>query len=97
MASAPGAGPTGNPVFDYAARGRRAAALIQRVLLWLGLVLLFLGGGAWLLTPDGQPVSAAALWEGWLGLALLGLSLSWGYAWRGWLRRSFRKKYGPQV
>jgi hypothetical protein len=90
-------GETGHPVFDFRAGFRRAARFVQRALLLLGLLLALFGGLTWLCPGACAGGPRVAAWEFLAGGALLAAGLGWGFTWRGWLRRDFQKRHGPET
>ena len=91
---------TGNPVFDYRAGYRRTAALIQRLLIQGGLLVLFLSGLAFVLASGGENADVnktlAAISSA-VGALLLVSGICWGFYWRRKIRHEFRSKFGLET
>jgi hypothetical protein len=80
---------TGNPVFDYRSGYRKSAAEIQRVMIRLGLLQLFVGAAIY--AYNRRPVMA---YFGIMGMVLLLAGVVYGFYWRRKIRNEFRIEFG---
>lgn len=92
----PETAPTGNPVFDYRAGFRAAAAALQRWLVRLGLFAAILSCVALVVGRAGTLTRETAAWGLLAGLAIAMAGILWGFLWRRKLRQDFQREFGPK-
>jgi hypothetical protein len=81
---------TGNPVFDYRAPFRAAAARLQNRLICNGLVLFVVAGIIFIFVESTSLVRLIAGIASLFGLGLSVAGIAWGFYWRNKIRAEFR-------